>query len=118
PAALPCKSESGEVFAQAIGVVGDFALFARDAKEAAAGFAEVLAGAADADDAGELGAVEEVEVGGAAWTEDLLEQGLVGIGRGGALPGVAEPVDFGFQNGAGNSSTGSECRHACDGGVQ
>lgn len=114
----PGQIESREVFAEAVGVVGDFAVSAGHGEETATGFAQRGAGAADADHAGELGAVEEVELGSAVGAEDFVQEGFVRAGGGHGLPGGAEANEFGVEDGPADATTGSERGHAGDGGVE
>ncbi len=115
---FPGEVESCEVFAEAVGVVGGFALGAGDIEELAAGFAEGVRFLADLDDVVELDAVEGVDLGDLFFIQHRGQSGcgVVFIGR--CFPCLAEAGEFGFEDVRTDAAADGEGGHAGDAGVE
>ena len=86
--------EAREIFSQAIGVVGDLALPARNGEKAPARVAESCARTAHPNHAGELRAVEEIELRRGIRAERFVQERFVGAGRRDRLPCGSKTGEF------------------------
>ena len=108
---LPIEVKAGEVFAEPVGVVGDFALAARGREEFAASLGEGRGFTAGLDDKRELSLVKQIQFFPCLVPQYAGENGD-GIMRSHRLrPTSLQTLNFGGEDRRGDASAGGEGAH-------